>query len=62
MAKVGDTIKIICMNDPYAGVRYTGKTGIVEHIDSIGQLHGTWEGLALIPGKGNYIVINSNVQ
>lgn len=51
MAKVGDTIKIIGMNDPYAGDRYSGKTGMVEHIDSFGQLHGTWGGLAFTPGE-----------
>ena len=33
---------------------YAGKTGTVEHIDSIGQLHGTWGGLALIPGVDEY--------
>ena len=29
---------------------YNGRSGVVEHIDSIGQLHGTWGGLAVIPG------------
>ena len=26
-------------------------TGIVERVDGIGQLHGTWGGLAAIPGE-----------
>ena len=44
--KVGDKIKIIHMEgEP----RYTGKEGVVESIDSIGQLHGTWGGCAVIP-------------
>ena len=29
---------------------YNGRSGVVEHIDSKGQLHGTWGGLAVIPG------------
>ena len=29
---------------------YSGKRGIVKSVDSVGQLHGTWGGCALIPG------------
>ena len=29
---------------------YNGRSGAVEHIDAIGQIHGTWGGLAVIPG------------
>ena len=29
---------------------YVDAWGIVEHIDDLGQLHGTWSGLAAIPG------------
>ena len=25
------------------------KTGVVEYVDDVGQLHGTWGGLAVIP-------------
>ena len=52
--EIGDTIRIIRMN--YDGGKdlqarmYNGRSGVVEHIDSIGQLHGTWGGLAVIPG------------
>jgi len=46
--KVGQKIRIIKMQDEY-GDRYNGKSGVIEHIDSIGQLHGTWGGLAIIP-------------
>ena len=42
---LGKKIKIINMEgEP----QYTGKSGIVEKIDDIGQLHGTWGGCAVI--------------
>lgn len=44
--KEGYTIKIVYMEgEP----KYKGKIGKVTHIDSIGQLHGTWGGLAVVP-------------
>ena len=52
--KIGDTIRIIRMSDDggkdLQAQMYNGRSGVVEHIDSIGQLHGTWGGLAVIPG------------
>ena len=52
--KIGDTIRIIRMNDDggkdLQARMYNGRSGVVDHIDSIGQLHGTWGGLAVIPG------------
>jgi hypothetical protein len=43
---VGDRVKILEMKgEP----RYSGREGIVTSIDSIGQLHGTWGGLAIQP-------------
>ena len=56
--KVGDRIKIVKLEDPYALDTYNGRQGIVEHIDSIGQLHGTWGGLAVIPEEDEFEVIN----
>ena len=51
--KIGDTIRIIRMNDDggkdLQARMYNGRSGVVEHIDSIGQLHGTWGVLAVIP-------------
>ncbi len=42
--KVGDTIRIIEMiGEP----QYSGKVGTIELIDDIGQIHGTWGGLAV---------------
>lgn len=53
MAKVGDTIKIIDMaGEPH----YCGRVGVVTHIDSTGQLHGTWGGLAVVPGTDSFVV------
>ena len=52
--EIGDTIRINRMNDDggkdLQARMYNGRSGVVEHIDSIGQLHGTWGGLAVIPG------------
>ena len=54
MVKVGTKIRIVYMEgEP----QYTGKVGVVEHIDDMGQLHGTWGGCALIPGVDEYEVI-----
>lgn len=45
---VGDKIKIVeIIEEP----QYTGKVGIIQYIDDIGQLHGTWGGLAIQPEK-----------
>jgi len=54
--KIGDKIRIVQMIDPYEN--YDGRVGVVEHIDSMGQLHGTWGGLALIPEEDEYIKLN----
>ena len=43
---VGMKIQIIEMdNEP----NYNNKIGIIEHIDDLGQLHGSWGSLAIIP-------------
>ena len=50
------TIEIIEMKgEP----QYTGRTGVVEHIDDIGQLHGTWGGLAVVPSEDTFKVIDT---
>lgn len=43
------------INDPY---HYFAGDGVVELIDDIGQLHGTWGGLAAIPGEDSIQVIS----
>ena len=54
MVKVGDKIRIIQMDGETS---YSGKIGIVEHIDDIGQIHGSWGGCALIPGVDQFEVV-----
>ena len=39
---------------------YTGKKGVVTHIDDIGQIHGTWGGCAIIPDIDKYIVFDND--
>lgn len=54
MVKVGDCIRIISMDgEP----QYAGKEGIVKCIDSLGQIHGTWGGCALIPGVDSFVIV-----
>lgn len=55
--KVGDYIRIIDMNgEP----RYRGKTGMITFIDDAGQLHGTWGGLAVVPGVDLFEPLDRN--
>ena len=54
--KVGDTIRITKLDAPY-DKSYVGREGVVEFIDSMDQIHGTWGGLAIIPGEDDFIVI-----
>lgn len=49
--KVGDKIHIDTMKDEPP---YTDKEGEVVYIDSLGQLHGTWGGCALIYGVDEF--------
>jgi hypothetical protein len=51
---VGTMVKIISMKGEE---HYTGREGVVRHIDGIGQLHGDWGSLALIPGTDNFVKI-----
>ena len=48
MAKVGDKIRIVRMDDAngtdYQASMMNGKEGVIELIDDSGQLHGTWGG------------------
>ena len=54
MIKVGDKIRIIRMEEE---PEYADRTGIVEFIDDLGQLHGSWGGCALIPGVDAFEII-----
>ena len=44
--KIRMKIKILYMVDEPL---YTNRIGIIQSIDAIGQLHGTWGSLAIIP-------------
>ena len=57
----GDRIKITKLDDPYDST-YVGREGVVEHIDSMGQLHGTWGGLAVIPGEDRFVIIERAID
>ena len=55
--KIGDLIKVIKMEgEP----DYSNRVGTVTAIDGIGQLHGTWGGLAIIPEKDMYQILKEN--
>ena len=43
--------------DKEACEAYKGKEGRVTMIDSIGQLHGTWGGLAVIPDEDEFVKV-----
>ena len=51
---VGKKIKIRYMKGSWD---YKGREGIVSFVDDIGQLHGTWGGLAVMPGEDKFDVI-----
>lgn len=52
---LGKTIRIDHLSGEDS--RYDGKEGVVEYVDGMGQLHGTWGGLAVIPGEDSFMVI-----
>lgn len=54
MAKIGDTI---CIDNMKGEPHYSGRVGEITSIDEMGQLHGTWGGLAVIPGEDSYHIV-----
>jgi hypothetical protein len=56
MELIGKKVRIIEMKDE---PNYKGRIGVIEHIDDIGQLHGSWGGCALIPGIDKYEVLEN---
>ena len=53
--KVGQRIRIIHLEGEDA--RYDGKEGVIEHVDGIGQLHGTCGSLAIIPEADDFVIV-----
>ena len=58
MFKIGDTIRIINMKGED---HYNSREGVIEYIDGLDQLHGTWGGLAIIPAEDLIEDINVEV-
>lgn len=57
--EVGDTIQIIHMlGEP----NQEGLSGVIKSIDSMGQLHGTWSGLAVIPEEDIFRIIKKEKE
>ena len=53
--EIGTKIRIIHLEGE--NEVYDGREGIVEHIDSIGQLWGTWGDLAVIPEVDDFEIL-----
>jgi len=65
-ASIGDRIRILKINyykpdDPLDSQAelLVGKEGVVTDIDDLGQLHGTWGGLAIIPKLDEFEIITN---
>ena len=41
----------------HSATEYNGKEGTVTVIDDTGQFHGTWGGLAVIPGVDEFVIV-----
>jgi hypothetical protein len=54
MPKVGDRIRIISIS---CIPSYAGKEGVVKSIDFMGQLHGTWGSLVVVPSEDKIKII-----
>ena len=54
--KTGMKIRIIHLEGENNA--YDGKEGEITYIDAIGQLHGTWGGLAIIPEADEFELID----
>jgi hypothetical protein len=59
MFKIADRIRIIDMKGED---HYNGREGVIEYIDGLDQLHGTWGDLAIIPEEDLIEVINNDMQ
>jgi hypothetical protein len=53
---LGKQVKIIHLEGEDG--RYDGKTGTVSYVDDMGDLHGTWGGLAIIVDCDKFEVLD----
>ena len=56
---VGQRIHILKLKgeETLTGEEYTHREGTITSIDDLGQLHGTWGGLAVIPESDRFYVV-----
>jgi hypothetical protein len=55
--EIGNKVRIIYMDgEP----QYSGREGVVELIDSMGSIHGTWGGCAILPETDVFEIIEEN--
>lgn len=59
MFKVGDKIRIIEMKGEESS---NDREGVIEYIDALNQLHGTWGGLAVIPEQDTVELISDDSE
>ena len=56
---IGKTVRIVSMaGEPH----YTGRTGVVRHVDDAGQIHGSWGGCAIVPEEDVYEVVKDEAK
>lgn len=62
---IGDVIQIIDIDNGNSfvddNIKYKGLNGTVTHIDDMGQIFGTWSGIALIPENDTFFVKNKGL-
>lgn len=52
---IGSKVEILNMEgEP----QYTGKRGVVEYVDDLPSLHGTWGGCAILPDRDMFKVLS----
>ena len=57
MPKVGDKIRI---RNLASIIDYYGRVGVVTGIDDMGQLHGTWGELVVVPSEDKFEIIGES--
>lgn len=57
--KIGQSVRITEM---FGEPRYNGREGKITYIDAMGQLHGTWGGLAIIPETDKFEITDEGTD